>query len=342
MANASVQTVPAMVERARPDHRRAARPRPRHRGQRLAPHPGHRADRGPGDPGLDRRGRGAHDGARGARLHAARDAGRCSGGPRTLGRRRSRDGRSSSRSSGRSSPAWPAGCRELGLSGVGIATPASGPRCSTSTSSSVTARSGRHRSLGVGQDHALPRRQRPGAAHDRRPDPRQRSGSMARRSTTGRCTAQPAHRHRLPEPGDPAVAGRRQRLRGGRLRADEPRASARRGHRADLGRARDPPDRWPRGARSARLSGGQMQLVAIAGLLAMRPAAPRPRRADGPARPRRDATGRRGDLATGRRWWVDPRRRAEDRPAGRYLHARRGPRRRARRDRRSGRVRPRR
>ena len=39
-----------------------------------------------------------------------------------------------------------------------------------------------------------------------------------------------------------------------------------------------------------RLSGGQAQLVVIASLLAMRTGPPRPRRADGPARSRRDTT----------------------------------------------------
>ena len=73
-------------------------------------------------------------------------------------------------------------------------------------------------------------------------------------------------------PATQLVRGDRHGLRGGRVRAGQPRPAARRGHGPDRAR------RWSRWASTAspsairrRLSGGQQQLVAIAGLLAMRP-----------------------------------------------------------------------
>ena len=206
----------------------------------------------------------------------ARDAGRCSGRPPTPGRRRSR-----------------AGLLVVGLVALIVARDRrvaavslaarrrrlplrrrdDGRRCSTSTSSCATARSlGVAGALGVGQDDALPRGQRTRAADDRRPDPRARRARRRGRRRLADASAQPARRHRLPEPGDAAVAGRRHRLRGGRLRTDEPRACrATRSSRAPGRHSRRCGSTTSPSAIRARLSGGQQQLVAIAGLLALRP-----------------------------------------------------------------------
>ena len=66
----------------------------------------------------------------------------------------------------------------------------------------------------------------------------------------------------------------------------------------------------------ARLSGGQQQLVAIAGLLAMRPGSAGARRADRAAGPGRQPPGGRCARPPGRWRRLDPDRGAEDRPAG--------------------------
>ena len=126
--------------------------------------------------------------------------------------------------------------------------------------------------VGGGQDDAVPGRQRPRAADHRRPDPRPDHARRRGRRRLADASAQPAHRHRLPEPGDPAVAGGRHGLRGGRLRTDEPRrcratrSSSAPGPRSTRCASRPSPSAI-RGASPA----GQQQLVAIAGLLAMRP-----------------------------------------------------------------------
>ena len=106
----------------------------------------------------------------------------------------------------------------------------------------------------------------------------------------------------------------------------------------------------PRGARRSsdlaerdpgRLSGGQAQLVALASVLALRPALPGPRRADEPARSGRD-TRLVGDALRrrGRRPGRAPDRRAQDRPAGAAVPRGRGPRRRTDRRCAAGRRRP--
>ena len=116
-------------------------------------------------------------------------------------------------------------------------------------------------------------------------------------------------------------------------------AAARRGHRAGGGGAGA---RWasPSFAERdpTRLSGGQMQLVAIAGLLAMRPrhlVLDEPTAQLDPAGHR--AGGRRArDAGRGRH--LDPHRGAEDRPAGAHLRPGRGARRGSHRARRPGRA----
>ena len=178
------------------------------------------------------------------------------------------------------------------------------------------------RRVGGGQDDALPGRQRPRAADGRRADPRPHHPGRRGRRRLADASAQPAHRHRLPEPGDAAVAGGRHRLRGGRLRTDEPgrcratRSSSAPGRRSTrlridgAGRARPPPPlRRPAAARRHRRAARHAAR------------APRARRADRAARPRRHAAGRRRDRTPGRRRRLDPGRRAEDRPAGRGLPA---------------------
>ena len=97
-------------------------------------------------------------------------------------------------------------------------------------------------------------------------------------------------------------------------------------------RSSGPRPPWPPSASSdlaerepRRLSGGQGQLVVIASLLAMRPAPPRPRRADGPARPRGDPAGRRGAPRTGRDRHGVADRRAQDGPARRPVRPGRRP-----------------
>ena len=132
---------------------------------------------------------------------------------------------------------------------------------------------------------------------------------------------------RLPEPDDAAVAGRRHRLRRGRLRTDEPRPAARGGHRAHVGGTRrrcsidELAERDPR-----RLSGGQQQLVAMAGLLAMRPehlVLDEPTAQLDPAGTRLVADAIAGLAADGA---SHPGRRAEDRSPGGGRVARRRPR----------------
>ena len=100
------------------------------------------------------------------------------------------------------------------------------------------------------QDDPLPGRFRPGAARRRRHAARPRPARWratwpaAPMHAAGRAGRRSGFRTR-----DAAYRGGRHGLRGGRVRADEPGAAARRAHRAHLGRARGPAHR---GARRAR------------------------------------------------------------------------------------------
>ena len=74
VALATLEAVPAMVERAGVIQAQPAGPRPRHRGQPLGPRPRRRAAGRAGDPVLADRGRGAQPRARGPGVRAARTA----------------------------------------------------------------------------------------------------------------------------------------------------------------------------------------------------------------------------------------------------------------------------
>ena len=329
----------------RPDHRGAACPRARHGGLDLAA--GARAScRSSGRSSSARSPR-----SRSARWPSRRAASPGPGGGRCCGRHPTA-GSQARCALGCSSPPWRAssvariaGCAAVSLALVGVGYRYAG--CGTAGAARRRPRAARRH-----RDRASPARR----SRARRPCAWWRAGSRRGRSAAtsagaiaarwrGRRRARPMHRSparrdRLPEPGDPAVAGRRDGLRGGRLRTDEPRpcratrSSGRTWEALGLLRIDGLAERDPR-----RLSGGQQQLVAIAGLLAMRPAAPRPRRADRAARPGRNAARGRCDRAASRHdGGHDPRRRAEDRPPGRGLHRGRRPRGGSRGARRAGRV----
>ena len=114
-----------------------------------------------------------------------------------------------------------------------------------------------------------------------------RCGSMARTSPTRPM-------HRLVERGRRRASGVQprssrgggDRLRGGRLRAAEPGVGTGRGRSTAWTRRSSQAGHRGLAPRDPRhLSGGEQQLVVLAGLLAMRAAPPRPRRAARPARP---------------------------------------------------------
>ena len=326
VANASVQTVPAMVERA---GQITAAQRARGldtEGSVWRRHPRRLPIVGRSSSARSPRSRSARWRSRPAASRGPA-AGRCSGGRPTRGAQ-------AARALGAASLALVAAHRRPRRRVAGHdASPSSGvgyryagatrPRCSTSTSSCATARwsassvrsEAGKTTLCLVVSGLAPRTvggQIRGSDHARRRGRRRLADA----------SAQPAHRHRLPEPGDPAVAGRRHRLRGGRLRADEPRAAARRGRRADLGGARRRlridglAERDPRASPAASSSSSRSPACWPCAR------APRPRRADGPARPGRHAAGGRRDRAPGGRGRLDPGGRAEDRSAGRDLLAR--------------------
>ena len=152
----------------------------------------------------------------------------------------------------------------------------------------------RHRRERRRQEHALPGRRRSRAGHDRRVSSRDRSRSMAsrpaRRSRTstrsrrGSCSRTPRRSCRART----ATSGRRSRSGRETWASRWPTSS------------RASPRRWPAlriehlaERDPQRLSGGQAQLVALAAVVALRPALPDPRRADEPARPAGDAPRRR-------------------------------------------------
>ena len=170
-----------------------------------------------------------------------------------------------------------------------------------------------------GQVDALPGRLGARAGVDRR---RASTGTLTLDGTPAAGPADPrarrARRRRLPEPEHAAIGDRGDGLRGDRARADEPRARG--APRPSSGRARRSPGSSSSTRRCATRSGcpaARPSSSAIA-VAARDAAAPRdPRRADGPARPGRDAARRRGAPAARGDRHVAPDRRAQDRPARR-------------------------
>ena len=182
-----------------------------------------------------------------------------------------------------------------------------------------------------GQVDALPRRRglapatiggtARGHGHDRRPRDRARLGRPSWPSAAG-CSSRTRSTQLsgiAPTVWEEVAFGPRNLVaaaRRGRSSASTPRLAA-------LG-ITDAPERDPQ-----RLSGGQAQLVALASVLALRPALPGAGRADEPARSGGNAARRRRAGAAGAETGTGhPDRRAQDRPAGRARRLGRGARRR--------------
>ena len=273
-----------MVEPGRASSRRPAQPRPRHRGQPPGAAPGRAAARGSGPPLVADRGRGAEPRPRGPGVRPARPASAAvvaAGSParavgalaagRGAGRRSSRPvssapGPRSREPAGAHPPCLSCGARPTATRATRIRSSTRWTwRCATARSSGSSGANEAGKSticlVASGLAPAVDRRR----AARRAPDRRRADG----RSLGPRARA--VGRDRLPEPEDAAIRDRRHGLRGDRAGPDEPGAAGgrdvdrTRGALATL-RIEHLADRDP-----ARLSGGQGQLVAIAGLLAMRP-----------------------------------------------------------------------